>query len=263
MNKIIVIANQKGGVGKTTTTINLCTFLSYYKKKVLLIDMDPQANATSGIGLDIQENIGNNIYHTLIGKKNIEDVITTVNKNNKATIDVIPSHPELSGAEIELVSMMAREYRLKNSLNDLKNEYDFIFIDTPPSLNLLTINALAAANSIIIPLQTEYYAMEGLSALMNTIKLINDNLNPNLSIEGILLTMFDQRTKISHLVAEEVTKYFNWLVFETVIPRNVKLVEAPSFGQSILEYDFKSTGAKSYNSLELELIAKNKKAATV
>ncbi len=256
MGKIIAIANQKGGVGKTTTAINLTAFLSYYGKKVLLVDIDPQANATSGIGINVFDTEGRNIYQVLLGILTPEDTLITIERD-QLKFDVLPSNPELAGASVELINELARESILKKALLPLKDRYDFILIDTPPDLNILTINALTAADSVLIPLQTEYYAMEGLSRLLNTIERVIDSLNPDLHIEGILLTMFDARNNICHQVAEEVTRHFGWQVFETVIPRNVKLTEAPSFGRTIFEYDAKSRGAKGYNSLAIEIIKKN------
>ena len=260
MGKIIAIANQKGGVGKTTTAINLAAYFSYYGKKVLLVDIDPQANATSGVGINVYEVEGRNIYQVLLGMVKIEDAIIHIERD-PVRFDILPSHPELAGAEVELINEMAREFKLKKALTPLVENYDFILIDTPPSLNLLTINALTAASSVLIPLQAEYYAMEGLSYLLSTINRVVEHLNPTLHIEGILITMFDTRNTICHQVAEEVTRHFGWQVFETVIPRNVRLTEAPSFGKTIFEYDRKSRGARGYASLAEEIIAKNQNQA--
>jgi len=252
MKKIISIANQKGGVGKTTTAVNLSAALSILNRKVLLIDIDPQGNATSGLGIE-KNNISKTIYELLLGKAKIEEVILKTSLEN---LDIIPANNELNGAQIELLEFEDKNYILKDNILMIIDKYDIIIIDCPPSLGILTLNALTAANSVIIALQTEYYAREGLSELIKTIELVKNNLNNDIKIEGILLTMFDMRTNISFEVEEEVRNYYKDLVFKTVIPRNVKLSEAPSYGKSIIDYDITSKGALAYISLAKEVIYK-------
>ena len=247
---MICIANQKGGVGKTTTAVNLSASLAVAEKKTLLIDIDPQGNATSGLGIPRGE-VSQNIYHALIDQVPPKALLRDTELN---FLKIIPSNIDLIGAEIELVPFSDRETRLKNALKELKEEFDFLIIDCPPSLGLLTVNSLTASDSILIPLQCEYYPMEGLSQLLKTIELIKNNLNPDLKIEGILLTMFDKRNNISHQVTEEVRKHFGSLVFNTVIPRNVRLSESPSFGKPIILYDASSRGAESYLDLAKEVL---------
>jgi chromosome partitioning protein len=250
MSRVICIANQKGGVGKTTTAVNLSASLAVAEKKTLLIDIDPQGNATSGFGVPRGE-ISQNIYHALIDQVPPQVLLRDT---ELSFLKIIPSNIDLIGAEIELVPFPDRETRLKNALKELKEEFDFLIIDCPPSLGLLTVNSLTASDSILIPLQCEYYPMEGLSQLLKTIELIKNNLNPDLKIEGILLTMFDKRNNISHQVTEEVRKHFGSLVFNTVIPRNVRLSESPSFGKPIILYDASSRGAESYLDLAKEVL---------
>lgn len=250
MSKIITICNQKGGVGKTTTAINLGYYLAHKNKKVLLIDFDPQANTTSGLGVD-KSKLEKNIYDILINDLKPGDVIQD---RYMPGLRLIPSNINLTGAEIELISLMNREYRLKNALKEIENDYDFIIIDSPPSLGLLTINALAAANSVLIPIQCEYYALEGLSQLLNTINLVRDNLNPELTIEGVLLTMADYRTNLTSEVIDEAREFFKDKVFKTIIPRSVRLSEAPGFGKPIHIYDKNSIGAKRYSFLASEIL---------
>lgn len=249
--KVICVANQKGGVGKTTTTVNLASALTILGKKVLILDMDPQGNASSGIGLKRHDYQDRNIYHALIGELPLIDIIKP---SPIKSLDVAPATPDLVGAEIELVDAQSREYRLREAVRVLSIKYDFVLIDCPPSLGLLTVNSLCAANTFLVPLQCEYYALEGLSQLLNTAGIIKKNLNPELRIEGILLTMFDARNNLSHQVVTEIRSHFGDKVFKTVIPRNVKLSEAPSHGQSIFSYDPKSIGAKNYLELAREMI---------
>ncbi|MFU0782336.1 MAG: ParA-like ATPase involved in chromosome/plasmid partitioning or cellulose biosynthesis protein BcsQ [Thermoanaerobacterium thermosaccharolyticum] len=257
MGKIIAIANQKGGVGKTTTTINLGYSLSASGKKVLCVDMDPQSNMTSGFGID-NSSLNCTTYNILIEGRNIKEALITLNEMND--ISIVPSSIQLAGAEIELVPMLSREFRLKNSLNDVKDDYDYILIDCPPSLGLLTINALTAADSVLVPIQCEYYALEGLTQLMNTINLIKKNINHSLEIEGVVLTMFNARTNLSIQVVDEVKKYFKGKVYGTIIPRNIRLGEAPSFGKPISLYDPHSKGAEAYEELAKEIIERNGEA---
>lgn len=259
MAKTICIANQKGGVGKTTTSVNLASALAASGRKVLLLDMDPQGNASSGLGIKRYESQDNNIYHVLIGEKSLDEA---TQKTSSANLFVSTANPDLVGAEIELVDMPQREYRLKQAIAAVAHKYDYILIDCPPSLGLLTLNALTAADSFLVPLQCEYYALEGLSQLLNTAGLIKKNLNPQLHIEGIVLTMFDMRNNLSHQVVTEIKNHFGEKVFSAIIPRNVRLSEAPSHGQSIFEYDSKSTGALKYLELAREVIARteNKQA---
>ncbi len=250
MSKIIAIANQKGGVGKTTTAVNLSSCLAYKNKRVLVIDIDPQGNTTSGLGID-KKNISKSIYDVLI---NDEDIINTLTNTAIEHLKLSPSNIQLAGAEVELVSVMSRETRLKSSISKISGDYDYIIIDCPPSLGLLTLNALTAANTILVPIQCEYYALEGLSQLMNTVKLVQRHLNPQLDVEGVVLTMFDARTNLSIQVVDEVKKYFRNKVYRTVIPRNVRLSEAPSYGLPIILYDPKSKGAECYLELAEEVI---------
>ncbi len=252
MGRIIAIANQKGGVGKTTTAINLAASLAALEKKVIIIDADPQANATSGIGVDFRQ-VKTTVYDCLIdGKEPAEAVMST----NVENLSVMPSNIDLVGAEIEMLERPEREKILKNLLYKISGNFDFIIIDCSPSLGLLTVNALTAAHSVIIPVQCEYFALEGLGKLLNTIKIIQNNLNPDLEIEGFLLTMYDARLRLSNQVAEEVNKHFQQMVFRTIIQRNVKLSEAPSFGQPAILYDADSRGSVNYLNLAKELIEK-------
>ncbi|MFV8270921.1 ParA family protein [Flavobacterium sp. GT2N3] len=255
MGKIIAIANQKGGVGKTTTSVNLAASLGVLEKKVLLIDADPQANASSGLGIDV-ESVEIGTYQILEHSHTPKEAIIKCSAPN---VDIIPSHIDLVAIEIELVDKENREYMLKKALESVKDDYDYIIIDCAPSLGLLTLNALTAADSVIIPIQCEYFALEGLGKLLNTIKSIQKIHNPDLDIEGLLLTMFDSRLRLSNQVVEEVQKHFNDMVFDTIIQRNVKLSEAPSFGESIINYDATSKGATNYLHLAQEVIKKNSK----
>jgi chromosome partitioning protein len=252
VSKVIAVANQKGGVGKTTTSVNLSSCLAVAEKNTLLIDIDPQANTTSGLGLQ-RENGASSIYEVLVQDVAIQETIV---KTDIPFLDLVPSNIRLVGAEVELVQMIAREYKLARALDSIRDEYDFIIIDCPPSLGLLTVNTLTAADSIIIPIQCEYYALEGLGQLLNTIRLVQKHLNPKLQIEGVLLTMFDGRLNLSRQVAQEARKYFNDKVYETVISRNVRLSEAPSFGKPIILYDILSAGAENYISLAKEVLSK-------
>ena len=255
MGKIIALANQKGGVGKTTTTINLAASLATMEKKVLVIDADPQANASSGLGVNIKE-VECSIYECLISKADIREAIYTTDIEG---LDVIPSHIDLVGAEIEMLNLERRERIMKEILEPMKDEYDYILIDCSPSLGLITINSLTAADSVIIPVQCEYFALEGISKLLNTIKIIKSKLNPELEIEGFLLTMFDSRLRLANQIYDEVKRHFQELVFKTVIQRNVKLSEAPSHGIPVILYDADSNGAKNHLALAKEIITHNNK----
>lgn len=254
MGKVISIANQKGGVGKTTTAVNLATILAKKGKKVILIDADPQGNATSGLGIEKSDE-EYSTYDLLVNEVDINQVLKDTCIK---TLKLSPSNVSLAGAEVELVSQMSREQRLKEKIDPIRDEYDFIIIDCPPSLSLITLNALTASNSVLIPVQCEYYALEGLGQLLNTINLVKKHLNKELEIEGAVLTMYDMRTNLSNQVVREVKRYFDDKVYKTVIPRNVKLSEAPSFGMPIALYDPKSKGARCYEKLAREVLAKNK-----
>ena len=253
MVKIIAIANQKGGVGKTTTSINLSCYLAHQGKKTLLIDLDPQSNCTSGLGID-KSALKHSSYDVLINNLPVEAAVVPTNAEN---LSIIPSNRNLTGAEVELVNTISRETRLKKALAKFKHSYDFIMIDCPPSLGFLTVNALTAANSVLVPIQAEFFPLEGLSELMNTVNIIKEDLNPALEIEGIVLTMYDTRLSLSSQVVEEIDKFFKNKVYQTVIPRNVRLAEAPSFGKPIMLYDSESKGAKAYHNLALELLERN------
>jgi chromosome partitioning protein len=255
MGKVIAIANQKGGVGKTTTAINLAASLAVLEHRVLLIDADPQANATSGVGFDVR-NVKTSIYECVVDDVDPRSIILNTNTPN---FDLLPSHIDLVGAEIEMLNLPNRERVLKQVIDKVVNDYDFILIDCSPSLGLITVNALTAADSVLIPVQCEYFALEGLGKLLNTIKIIQSRLNPELQIEGFLLTMFDARLNLSNQVYDEVKRHFQEMVFETVITRNIRLSEAPSYGVPAIEYDVNSKGAQSYLTLARELLQNNNK----
>ncbi len=252
MGRIIAVANQKGGVGKTTTAINLAACLSVKGKKVLLIDMDPQGNTTSGVGIDKSE-LENTIYDLMIGESSIRDCII---ENVFRDMDLIPTNVDLAAAEIELIGIERKEFILKDEIDFIKDKYDYIIIDCPPALSMLTINAMTTANSVIVPIQCEYYALEGLSQLLHTINLVSDRLNPSLKIEGIVFTMYDSRTNLSVQVVENVRNNIGSNVYDSIIPRNIRLAEAPSYGLPIIQYDPKSAGAEAYMALAAEVIKK-------
>lgn len=251
MGKIITTANQKGGVGKTTTVINLATCLAHYGKSILVIDIDPQANATSGLGIRSDKVASKNIYHVLIQNIDIQEAIISTSID---WLELLPSHIDLTGAEVELVSMLNREYRLKNAVEKIKNLYDYILIDCPPSLGLLTVNALACCDSVLVPIQCEYFALEGLAQLLKTINLVQTYVNRQLSIEGVILTMYDSRTSLSAEVAENVKRYFQHKVYKTIIPRGIKAAEAPSYGKPLLYYDKNSKVTQAYLQLAQEIL---------
>lgn len=250
MAKIISLVNQKGGVGKTTSSVNLTTYLANAGKRVLLVDLDPQGNASSGLGVNISE-LRNDLYQAMILGKHPKEIILT---KKSLGFDILPSSQDLAGAEVEMIHMDNREFKLYNTLRQIRNEYDYIIIDSPPSLGLLTINGLVSSDEIIIPVQTEYYALEGLSQLLETISLVKENIQPDLKIKGVLLTMFDRRNRLARQVVKEVREHFPGHVFENVVPRSVRLAEAPSFGKSILNFDAFSKGARAYKGVAREII---------
>ena len=252
MSKVIAFCNQKGGTGKTTTAVNLAAFLAKAGKKVLLVDIDPQGNTTSGLGVN-KASLDGSIYHVLLNNASLDSIVLPIGGEG---LSLAPSSIDLAGAEIELVSVVSREGRLKECLNPAREKFDFILIDCPPSLGLLTLNALVSADSIIIPIQCEYYALEGVTQLLKTVDLVRDHLNPQLQIEGVLMTMADYRTNLTNEVIKEVKNFFKEKVFQTVIPRNIKLSEAPGFGKSILHYDSQSIGARTYEELSKEILKK-------
>ena len=253
MGKIIAVANQKGGVGKTTTSINLAAALGVLERKVLLVDADPQANSTSGVGVD-PKSVKTSIYECIVNEINPKDIVITTNSPN---LDLLPAHIDLVGAEIEMINLPNREHMMRTALGKIKDEYDFIIIDCSPSLGLITLNSLTASDSVIIPVQCEYFALEGLGKLLNTIKIVQSRLNPELSIEGLLLTMYDIRLRLSNQVVEEVKTHFQQMVFDTIIQRNTRLGEAPSHGETIIMHDASSKGAINYLNLAREILQKN------
>ena len=255
MANVLSIVNQKGGVGKTTTCVNLAAFIAELHKKVLDIDLDPQGNATSAFGID-KPSLSASIYDVLI---NDTAIIEIIQKSKMKNLDICPTNIDLAGAEVELVSAMSRETILKRAIDQIQDKYDYVLIDCPPSLGLLTVNALTASSGVVVPIQGEYYAMEGLTQLVDTINLVRKHLNPQIGIFGVVITMFDARTQLTRQVTSEVKSYFGDKVFQTVIPRNVRLAEAPSFGQSIAEYDRKSRGGQAYYELAKEVVARAKK----
>lgn len=252
MGKIVSFSNQKGGVGKTTTCVNMAAYLASFGKKVLLVDIDPQGNATTGMGFS-KSSLKKSVYNVLIDDERASDNILTTEAEN---LDLLPSNIDLAGAEVELVYKKSREKVLKNALAEVRDRYDYIFIDCPPSLGLLTINSLATADAVIIPIQSEYYALEGLSQLMNSISLVKQHLNPALEVDGVVMTMYDSRSLISKQIAEEIRKFFTKRVFEIVVPRNIRLVEASSYGKPIMLHDPKCTGARAYKALTQEYLDK-------
>lgn len=257
MTRVLAITNQKGGVGKTTTTVNLGASLATAGKRVLLVDLDPQGNATMGSGVDKRQ-LTSTVYQVLIGTRTVEEVRT---RSQGGSYDLVPANRELAGAEVEMVELASRETRLKSALDAVREHYDFVLIDCPPALNLLTVNALCAADAVMIPMQCEYYALEGLSDLVNTIKKVRANLNPRLEIEGLLRTMFDTRNTLGQQVSDQIQQHFGDKVYRTVIPRNIRLAEAPSYGKPVLDYDRQSKGALAYLALAGEIIARQPREA--